>query len=115
MADNVTHGAQSGAPKAHEEHHPTWQLYVKVGIILAIITAIEVSAFYIPAWEGSRIYVPSMLFLSTLKFVAVVMFYMHLKYDHRIFRALFTGPLIVAVITIVALLFLFGQVAIHFG
>ena len=39
------------------------------------------------------------------------MFYMHLKYDHRLFRALFTGPLIIAVTTIIALLFLFGQLA----
>lgn len=107
MADNVTHGAQSGAPKAHEEHHPTWQLYVKVGIILAIITAIEVSAFYIPAWEGSRIYVPSMLFLSTLKFVAVVMFYMHLKYDHPLFTGIFLFPMALATLVISALFVLY--------
>jgi cytochrome c oxidase subunit IV len=49
----------------------------------------------------SRIYVPSMLFLSTMKFVLVVMFYMHLKYDHKLFRALFTGPLIVAALTLI--------------
>lgn len=106
--------APSHAEHSHE-HHPTWQTYVKVGLLLTIITAIEVSAFYIPAWEGSRIYVPSMLFLSSLKFVLVVLFYMHLKYDHRIFRVLFTGPLIVSIITIIALMFLFGQIIIHFG
>jgi cytochrome c oxidase subunit 4 len=32
---------------------------------------------------------------------------MHLKYDHKLFRALFTGPLIIAVVTLLALLFLF--------
>ena len=37
------------------------------------------------------------------------MFYMHLKYDHKLFRALFIGPLIIAVITLIALMFLFGQ------
>lgn len=113
MTDNVSHTAHAEAA-VHEEHHPTWQTYVKIGVILFVITAIEVSAFFIPAWESSRIYVPSMLFLSSLKFIAVVMFYMHLKYDHRIFRALFTGPLIVAMITIVALLFLFDQLSISF-
>ena len=115
MADNVSHASPAEAQQAHDDHFPTWQLYVKIGVILAVITAIEVSAFYIPAWEGSRIYVPSMLFLSSLKFIAVVLFYMHLKYDHRIFRALFTGPLLVAIITIVALLFLFDQIAIRLG
>jgi cytochrome c oxidase subunit 4 len=41
------------------------------------------------------------------------MFYMHLKYDSRLFRALFTGPLIIAVITLISLLFLFGHIAIR--
>ncbi len=38
---------------------------------------------------------------------------MHLKYDAALFRALFTGPLIIAVTTVVVLLFLFGQLAIR--
>jgi cytochrome c oxidase subunit IV len=41
------------------------------------------------------------------------MFYMHLKYDHKLFRALFAGPLIIAALTIISLLFLFGQLAIR--
>jgi len=53
-----------------------------------------------------------LLFLSGLKFTIVVMFYMHLKYDHRLFRVLFTGPLLVASITLIGLLFLFGHLHI---
>ena len=106
-------------PPAHQAHsahaHPTWKTYVIVGAILTLITAVEVAAFYTPAWEQSRIYVPSMLLLSSLKFVIVVMFYMHLKYDHKLFRALFTGPFVVAALTLVALMFLFGQLAIRLG
>ena len=98
-----------------EKEHPTWGTYWKIALILTVITAVEVSAFYIPAWESSRIYVPSMLFLSTIKFVLVVMYYMHLKYDHRLFRALFTGSLIIAIVTIIALLFLFGMLAVRTG
>lgn len=113
---DATHATGAAHGDAHAEpHHPTWQTYVWVGLFLTIVTAIEVSAYYIPAWEGSRIYVPSMLILSSIKFAAVVAVYMHLKYDHKIFRALFTGPFIVSIITIVALLFLFGQLAIRFG
>ena len=106
-------------PPAEQEHsahtHPGWKTYVIVGVILTVITAVEVSAYYTPAWETSRIYVPSMLILSALKFVIVVMFYMHLKYDHKLFRALFTGPFIVAGFTLIALMFLFGQLAIRLG
>ena len=98
-----------------EKEHPTWGTYWKIALILTVITAVEVSAYYIPAWESSRIYVPSMLFLSTIKFVLVVLYYMHLKYDHRLFRALFTGSLIIAIVTIVALLFLFGKLAVRTG
>ncbi len=110
--------AAGGAHDAHGHangHHPTAKTYVIVGIILTIITAVEVSAYYIPAWEGSAIYVPSMLFLSAVKFATVVAFYMHLKYDHKLFRFLFTGPFIIAFTTLFALMFLFGKLAIRLG
>ena len=84
-------------------------------MFLTIITAVEVSAYYIPAWETSWVYVPSMLIMSGVKFAVVVMYYMHLKYDHKIFRALFTGPLMVAALTLVGLLFLFSKLAIKIG
>ena len=42
------------------------------------------------------LFVPTLLIMSALKFAIVVLFYMHLKYDHKLFRALFTGPLIIA-------------------
>ena len=76
---------------------------------------VEVSAYYIPAWEGSAIYVPSMLLLSAVKFFIVVMFYMHLKYDHKLFRSLFTGPLFIAALTLIGLLFLFAKLSVRLG
>jgi cytochrome c oxidase subunit IV len=114
---DVQHGTP-GAPTEHDHahaHHPGWKTYVVVGLILTAITAAEVSAYYIPAWENSKIYVPSMLIMSAVKFVIVVMFYMHLKYDHRLFRALFTGPFIIAATTLIGLMFLFGKLAIRLG
>jgi cytochrome c oxidase subunit 4 len=47
--------------------------------------------------------------MSAAKFVIVVAFYMHLKYDHRLFRALFTGPLAIAMVTLISLLFLLAK------
>ena len=55
---------------------------------------------------------PTLLVLSATKFVIVVMFYMHLKYDHKLFRALFTGPLLIAMSTLLALFALFSHLAI---
>ena len=115
----------SGAPGAHghdahgghagEHAHPTWSTYWKVAVILTLITVVEVWIYYIPSFVASRAFVPSLLIMSVAKFVIVVMFYMHLKYDHKLFRALFTGPLIIAIVTLVALLFLFGKLAVRVG
>lgn len=93
----------------HEHEHPTWSTYWKVGLILTLITVVEVWAYYVPSFVASKAFVPILLTMSAVKFAIVVMFYMHLKYDHKLFRALFTGPLIIAIATLVALLFLFSK------
>ncbi len=105
MADQQTHGGHG----AHEHAHPTWSTYWKVATILTLITVVEVWIYYIPAFVATKLFVPSLLIMSAVKFVIVVMFYMHLKYDHKLFRVLFTGPLIIAGATMIVLLFLFGQ------
>lgn len=91
--------------------HPSGTTYVKVGAILTLITIVEVWAYYVPALVASPLFNPSLIILSAAKFATVVLFYMHLKYDHKLFRALFTGPLIIAMATILALLFLFSQLS----
>jgi cytochrome c oxidase subunit IV len=93
---------------AHAHAHPDWSTYKWVALILTVITVVEVWIFYTPFAEN-RLFVPSLLLMSAAKFLIVVMFYMHLKYDAKLFRALFTGPLIIGVIVIISLLFLFGQ------
>ena len=99
--------------EVHE--HPTWKQYKWVALVLTVITIWEVWAYYIPSLVASRFFVPMLLILSAIKFAIVVMYYMHLKYDHRLFRALFTGPLIIASVTLLSLMFLFGQLAVRTG
>jgi len=89
--------------------HPTFKEYKWVALILGVITGAEVWAYYIPSLVASPVFVPLMLFMSGTKFAIVVAFYMHLKYDHKLFRALFTGPLTIAISTAIALLFLFSK------
>lgn len=93
----------------HAHEHPTWDTYWKVGLILTIITALEVWAYYLPSLVASSFFVPLLLIMSAAKFVIVVLFYMHLRYDHKLFKALFTGPLIIAMATILGLLLLFAK------
>ncbi|MFI5256630.1 MAG: cytochrome C oxidase subunit IV family protein [Gemmatimonadales bacterium] len=113
----------SHEPHAHVDHeamgiekeHPTWSTYWKVAVILTLLTMAEVWVYYLPSFVASRGFVPTLLVLSAVKFAIVVMFYMHLRYDHKLFRAVFTGPLIIAMTTIVALMFLFGHLKIGVG
>jgi cytochrome c oxidase subunit 4 len=109
--DSTAHAADAHA----EHHHPGWSTYWKVALILTLITIGEVWMYYIPAIVASRAFVPLLLVLSALKFAIVVMFYMHLKYDHKLFRALFTGPLFIAGCTLIALMFLFGHLVAKLG
>ena len=101
---NVDHAAMG-----IEKEHPTWSTYWKVAVILTLMTVIEVWIYYIPSFVASRAFVPVLLIMSAVKFFIVVAFYMHLRYDHKLFRVLFTGPLIIAMTTIVGLMFLFGK------
>ena len=97
------------------KEHPTWSTYWKVAVVLTLITVVEVWIYYIPAIKDSRAFVPMLLTMSAVKFAIVVMFYMHLRYDHKLFRVLFTGPLIIAATTLIGLMFLFGHLRIGVG
>jgi cytochrome c oxidase subunit 4 len=85
--------------------HPTPLTYFKVAMILSAITAVEVAIFYW-TWLGHGI-IPILAILSIIKFAMVAMFYMHLKYDARLFSALFVGGLALATAVMFALLGLF--------
>jgi cytochrome c oxidase subunit 4 len=118
MAHDSSHEHHANVDHASmgiEKEHPTWSTYWKVAVVLTLITVVEVWIYYIPAITQSRLFVPALLIMSAVKFVTVVLFYMHLRYDHKLFRALFTGPLIIAAFTLLGLMFLFGKLSIRVG
>ena len=98
---------EQGDPTGHQEHrHPGAKEYLAIAVILTVITAFEVAIFYVP--QMKPVLVPSLLTLSALKFTLVAMFYMHLKFDHRLFAWLFVIPMMLAAAVILALMKLFG-------
>lgn len=100
------HPAAHGADESLHSH-PGARTYTLIGVVLAIITISEVWAYTV---EGLRpVLVPVLLALSAAKFVLVVGFYMHLKFDHPLLTGVFGFGLAVAASVITALLFLFGQ------
>ena len=85
--------AEMNVEAAHHDH-PSERTYIIVAAVLAVFTAIEVALSYIDV--NDRITVGALLFFALLKFVAVVGYFMHLKFDHPWFRRLFVTGLILA-------------------
>src|SRR3954468_18669122 len=98
MAHDTHDQAHDQAHASHVDHasmgevheHPTWREYKWVALILTVITVVEVWSYYIPSFVASPLFVPILLIMSAAKFAIVVLFYMHLKYDLKLFKALFT-------------------------
>ena len=85
--------------------------YVKVAVILTVITALEFAVIYIRAL--TPIVVPLLLVMSAGKFALVVLFFMHLRYDSRVLAVLFTGPLVIAIGLVIALTTLTGAFLVY--
>ncbi|MGH7577429.1 MAG: cytochrome C oxidase subunit IV family protein [Longimicrobiales bacterium] len=100
-------GTGNREPGTKHSHAKT---YILIGLILTIITAVEVAIFYIPQLES--VLVPILLTLSASKFVLVVLFYMHLRDDDRLFSRVFFGPLFLAILVVISLVILFKYVPI---
>ncbi len=99
-------GASSRARPVEEEAHSAFQPsmadYVRVAVALAAVTSMEVAIYYIEALQGAL--VELFLFLSSIKFMLVVMWYMHLRFDSRLFSFLFAFGLVMAIGVFVATL-----------
>lgn len=75
-----------------EEHHPTELQYIKVGAVLAMVTMAEVVVFYVPQLRPLIVWL--LLPMMVFKFAMVAMWFMHLRFDNKLFRRLFiTGIL----------------------
>jgi cytochrome c oxidase subunit 4 len=94
--------ATTGHVAAGAEGHPGPTVYVTVGVILAVITMLEVGIYYIDMVQGAL--VTFLLLLSAMKFVLVVLWFMHLRFDNRLFSVLFTGGLLLVVALFVVVL-----------
>ena len=101
----------SVAPAPAEAGHAGVGIYVAVAVILTVITALEFSAIYIRAL--TPILVPLLLIMSAAKFILVVLFFMHLRYDSRVLATVFFGPLVIAIGLVVALTTLTGAFLVY--
>jgi cytochrome c oxidase subunit 4 len=81
---------------ATAQHKPP---YLLVFISLAVLTGLEVGASYLP--ENVRI--PILAILATSKVLLVLLFFMHLKFDHKVFAFPVAAGLVLAIPIILAI------------
>jgi cytochrome c oxidase subunit 4 len=97
--DTEEHGAAGPAEPDHEAHqhtHPSDATYIKVALVLAVLTAVEVSTYFVEDLSTAAL-VAFLFPLMILKFGVVCLWFMHLRFDNPIFRRVFVFGLILAV------------------
>ena len=90
-----TSGEDLTADEYGEGHHgATDKQYIVIALVLAVVTAMEVTISYV---HIGPIFLPVLLILMVLKFLTVVSYFMHLKFDNKIFSFMFYAGLVLAV------------------
>lgn len=104
----MTSDAAHGEPQSPEVRHPLPSIgprqYVMIGIILTVITAVELWVSYS---NLDNLIIPTLLVLSAVKFIIVVAFFMHLRFDHPVLTRLFAFGFVLAAALLFALIALF--------
>lgn len=96
----------SGVRRPAAGGHPTPLDYIKVGLALAVVTLIEVGVYYIEPIQDAL--PPILIVLSALKFSLVVLWFMHLRFDSRLFSTMFVGGLALALAVFIVVLATLG-------
>ena len=86
--------ADVSAAAEHGPKHPSAWEYIQIGVVLALITMFEVAIYY--ADIAHSLLVAVIVVMGVLKFSLVVLWFMHLKFDNRLFSSLFLLGLIAA-------------------
>jgi len=110
--EDVAGSAVETEPQAVEREpelaaHPGPREYVVVAVVLAVLTALEVSVYYITSLPHPLL-VALLSFFAFWKFVLVVLWFMHLRFDSGIFRRLFVTGILLALSVYLIVLFSFG-------
>lgn len=87
------------------EEHAKYFTFFNVAVALILITAVELVIVYLPI--HIFIVFSSLAVLSIVKFLAVIWWFMHLRWDKALCTVLFMIGLFIATGTVTALMFLF--------
>lgn len=94
----------------HAHDHPADGHYIKIALILAVLTALETVTYFIPTFEeNSTLLLIFLMPVMTVKFAMVAWYFMHLKSDSRLFSRLLITGIILAVIVYMIVLLTFDE------
>lgn len=95
MSETAAAIEAEGVAHPVEHAHPGPWEYIKIAFLLAVATALEVSVYYLSSLKSI---LPGVLIgLAIIKFTLVALYFMHLKFDTRLFRRLLTLGIILAI------------------
>jgi cytochrome c oxidase subunit IV len=84
---DVREPASPTPPRDRTVRHPSPKEYVRIAIVLGVVTAMEVGIYY--AQISRALLIPALLIFAGIKFVLVVLWYMHLRFDSRTYARFF--------------------------
>lgn len=100
VADHPIASDPHGDAHDGEHDHPANAFYWKVGVILAVLTAVETSTFWWKDWfdiaDAGRVTGPVLIIMMSIKFFMICAFFMHLRFDSKLLRQVFIAGLILA-------------------
>ena len=100
------HASTTPAAHGHADEGSKFHLFVQIAMLLAIITGVEIILIYLPL--AKWIVVSLLAVLSLVKFLYVIFYFMHLKFDRLFCTILFFIGLVLAGGTVAALLAIFS-------
>jgi cytochrome c oxidase subunit 4 len=106
---SASHAATAHHGHDHSHDASKFQIYVQIAMLLAVITGIEIVCVYLPF--AKWILVTTLVVLSAVKFLFVIFFFMHLRWDKPFCTILFFIGLILAAGTMAGLLMMFASEA----
>jgi cytochrome c oxidase subunit IV len=105
------HGEATPRPRGRVVRHPSPKEYVRIAVILGLITAAEVAIYYIDWIHEHHLLIPLLFLFAIVKFALVVLWFMHLRFDSRTYARFFLMGLAGAATLYIAVLLMFRTFA----
>ena len=99
-------GAEAAGAVAREASHPGPAQYVRIGVLIVLTEAAEISTFYLGLAQWASVGI--LMVLMIMNFGLIALWFMHLKFDSPLFSTAFVGGLLLTAALFVVVLATLG-------